>query len=67
MKRIKKKINVTVIRKQSGLREKSCSYQINNLRIIVDQDQSTEWNSGVDMVFISYEKVFDSGQSISGC
>ena len=44
---------------QGGFRqERSCTDQIATLRIILDQ--SLEWNTSLHVVFIEYEKEFDS-------
>jgi len=39
-------------------RECSCTYQIATLRIIIEQ--SLEWNSGLFLAFIDFEKAFHS-------
>ena len=38
--------------------ERSCTDQIATLRIITEQ--SLEWNSGLYLAFIDFEKAFDS-------
>ena len=44
---------------QDGFRrERSCTDQIATLRIIIEQ--SLEWNSGLFLAFINFEKAFDS-------
>ena len=44
---------------QAGFREnRSCTDQIATLRIIIEQ--SIEWNSPVYLIFVDYEKAFDS-------
>ena len=44
---------------QAGFRwERSCFDQITTLRIIIEQ--SLEWNTGLYMVFLDFEKAFDS-------
>ena len=44
---------------QAGFRrERSCCDQISFLRIIIEQ--SLEWNTGLYMVFVDFEKAFDS-------
>ena len=44
---------------QAGFRkERSCCDQIATLRIIVEQ--TLEWNTGLYMVFVDFEKAFDS-------
>ena len=45
---------------QAGFRkERSCCDQIATLRIIVEH--TLEWNTGRYMVFVDFEKAFDSG------
>ena len=39
-------------------RDRSCTYQRATLRIIIKQ--SLEWNSGLYLAFIDFEKAFDS-------
>ena len=44
---------------QAGFRqERSCTDQIATLRIIIEQ--SLEWNTGLYLVFVDFEKAFDS-------
>ena len=44
---------------QAGFRqERSCTDQIATLRIIIEQ--SLEWKTGLYLVFVDFEKAFDS-------
>ena len=57
--RIKSTLDSLLRDEQAGFRrERSCTDQIATLRIIIEQ--SLEWNSGLFLAFIDFEKAFDS-------
>lgn len=59
LERMKQTINLKLRGEQAGFRaERSCCDQIATLRIIIEQ--SLEWNSGLYMTFVDFEKAFDS-------
>ena len=59
LERMKDALHGRLRDEQAGFRkEKSCCDQIATLRIIVEQ--TLEWNTGLYMVFVDFEKAFDS-------
>ena len=59
LERMKDALDSRLRVEQAGFRkERSCCDQIATLRIIVEQ--SLEWNTGLYMVFVDFEKAFDS-------
>ena len=59
LERMKKEVEAILRDEQAGFRqERSCTYQIATLRMILEQ--SLEWNTSLYVVFIDYEKAFDS-------
>jgi hypothetical protein len=58
LNRIREKIDQRLKKEQAGFRKNhSCVDQISTLRII---EQSNEWNERLYLVFIGFEKAFDS-------
>ena len=59
LERMKDALDSRLRDEQAGFRkERSCCDQIATLRIIVEQ--SLEWNIGLHMIFVDFEKAFDS-------
>ena len=59
LERMKKEVEAILRDEQAGFRqERSCTDQIATLRMILEQ--SLEWNTSLYVVFIDYEKAFDS-------
>ena len=59
LERMKTAVEEKLREEQAGFRaERSCGDQIATLRIIIEQ--SLEWNTGLYMTFIDFEKAFDS-------
>lgn len=59
LERIKQRVNSRLRKVQAGFREGySCTDQINTLRIIIEQ--STELQSSLYILFVDFEKAFDS-------
>ena len=59
LERMKDALDGRLRDEQAGFRkERSCCDQIATLRIIVEQ--TLEWNTGLYMVFVVFEKAFDS-------
>ena len=59
LERMKKEVEAILRDEQAGFRqERSCTDQIATLRKILEQ--SLEWNTSLFVVFIDYEKAFDS-------
>ena len=59
LERMKKEVEAVLRDEQAGFRqERSCTEQIATLRMILEQ--SLEWNTSLYVVFIDYEKAFDS-------
>ncbi|VDO74779.1 unnamed protein product [Schistosoma margrebowiei] len=59
LNRMKDTVDAQLRDQQGGFRkDRSCTDQIETLRIIVEQ--SIEWNSTLYIIFIDYEKAFDS-------
>ena len=59
LERVKDTVNSQLRDQQAGFRKyRSCTDQIANLRIIVEQ--SLEWNSSLYINFVDYEKTFNS-------
>lgn len=59
LERMKQTIDLKIRDEQAGFRAgRSCCDQIATLRIIIEQ--SLEWNSGLYITFVDFEKAFDS-------
>ena len=59
MEILKGPVDKTLRDQQAGFRQdRSCTDQIATLRIIIEQ--SMEWNSPLYIIFVDYEKTFDS-------
>ena len=59
LERMKGEVDKTLREEQAGFRQdRSCTDQIATLRIIVEQ--SIEWNSSLYIIFVDYERAFDS-------
>jgi hypothetical protein len=59
LNRMREKIDQRLKKEQAGFRKNhSCVDQINTLRIIIEQNN--EWNERLYLVFIDFEKAFDS-------
>ena len=59
LERMKGEVDETLREEQAGFRQdRSCTDQIATLRIIVEQ--SIKWNSSLYVIFVDYEKAFDS-------
>ena len=59
LERMKEEVEAILRNEQASFRqERSCTYQIAMLRMILEQ--SLEWNMSLYVVFIDYEKAFES-------
>ena len=57
--RLQKKLEATIRDEQAGFRpHRSCEEQVNTLRVVTEQ--AVEWRSPLYLLFIDFQKAFDS-------